>query len=478
MKFKYLLLVLTLTLSLSGFSQITSVTADFFEATEYSDSDFVFVFCSDTEDVGQIRASDSTNMGSFDFAWYQFNESTNDFTTIVTGFTISDDSTYSIITGLEDGGYKAILTKGAEKQEYVAWVYNNNDITVDVQLHPDNDCDFLALITDPYLQTTQSFETPLSYYHVDSSEWYTLDNKISKYDWSSDPDWDSFNSYNGPYTSIGEDPQDNDSELPTEATVFSVVVTDRFGCSVEDDVEYTAIETDADFAWTTIDTKTDEILESGDSESDLLGPAPLKVRFTNESLNGQDYIWFFGDTLWNNDVDTIKTSDFLEEPEHTYYYTVADSGKTYTLRMYSTSEYGCVDSIFFDIIIEPSVIEFPNVFTPNDDEYNNVFIATDFKSIRSFKITIFNRVGQVVHEFEGDVHDWEGWKGYVKNSSKEAPAGNYFFVVDITGWDNVHYDNDRLNAGASSTQSQNTGNEGEQGSGSGGRSFGVIRLFR
>ena len=35
--------------------------------------------------------------------------------------------------------------------------------------------------------------------------------------------------------------------------------------------------------------------------------------------------------------------------------------------MYSESEYGCTDSIFFDINIEPSVIEFPNVFTPNDD---------------------------------------------------------------------------------------------------------------
>lgn len=480
MKYKYLLLLLTLVLSLNGFAQISSATADFFEATEYSDSDYVFVFCSDTEDAGQLRANDSTNTGSFEYTWYTFDESTNDFTTVLTGFTINNDSTNSTVTNLADGGYKVVLTKGTEQQEYIAWVYNNNDLAIDIQLHPDNDCDFLAIITDPYLQTTQSFETPLSYYHVDSSKWYTLENKISKYEWSSNPEWDSFNSYNGPYTSIGEDPLDNDSELPTENTIFSVVVTDRFGCSVDDDVDYTAIETDADFSWTTVDSKTEEILESGNSESDLLGPAPLRVRFTNESLNGKDYMWFFGDTLWSDDIDTLKTSDFLEEPEHTYYYTVVDSGKTYTLRMYSTSEYGCVDSIFFDINIEPSVIEFPNVFTPNDDAINDVFKVTDFKSIRSFSITIFNRAGQLVHEYEGDVRDWEGWDGTVKNSSRKAPAGNYFFVVDITGWDNVHYDNDKLSSGGGS-QSQETGNEGDTPVGDnqgGGKSFGIVRLFR
>lgn len=475
MKLKYLLLLITWVFSLNSFAQITSVTADFFESTAYSDSDFVFVFCADTEDVGQLRASDSTNTGSFDYIWYKFDESTNDFTTVLTGFTINNDSTNSTINNLGNGGYKAVLSKGAEKQEYIAWVYNNNDLSVEVSLHPDNDCDFLALATDPYYHTTQYFDAPFSYYNIVEDTWIVLKNKINKYEWTASPELESFNSYNGPYTSIGEDPLDNDSELPTENTLFTVVVTDRFGCSVEDNIEYTAIETDADFSWTTIDYKTEEILETGNSESDLLGPAPLKVKFTNESLNGQDYVWFFGDTLWSDDIDTLKTSSFLEEPEHTYYYTVADSGKTYTMRLYSTSEFGCVDSIFFDINIEPSVIEFPNVFTPNGDNINELFIVTDFKSIRSFSITIFNRVGQVVHEFEGDVRDWEGWDGKVRNGSK-APAGNYFFVVDITGWDNVHYTNDKF--GDTGSQTQDAGGEGEQGSGSGGRSFGIIRLFR
>ena len=457
------------------FGQI-SAPADFSEATEYSDSDYVFVFCTDDANGGSLIADDSTGFGGYNFEWYKFNETINDFTDILTGFSINTDSTRSTISNLTTGGYKVVLTNGGSVQEYVAWVYNNLDINVEIQFHSDNDCDYLALLTDPYYHTTMYYDTPLNYYDTLTGNSYIFQNKINLYEWSSSPEMDNFRSYNGPFTSIGEDPTDNDAELPTENTTFSVIVTDRFGCQAEDDIEYTAIETDADFSWTSIDYKTEET-SSGSSDADLSGPAPLLVRFTNESLNGQSYIWFFGDTLWNNDIDTIKTTDYLREPEHTYYYTVADSGKTYTLRLYSESEYGCRDSIFFNINVEPSVIEFPNVFTPNDDGVNDEFVLIDYKSIRSFKITIFNRVGQVVHEFEGDVRDWEGWNGKVRDSNRDAPEGNYFFVVEVTGWDNVNYNNKNL---GKISNAQTTGGEGEQGasSNSGGNQFGIIRLFR
>jgi len=473
---RYLLFTVALIYSANLFGQITS-TANFKENTEYSDSDFVFVFCTELTTAGELTANDSTSDGGYVFEWYKFDENTHDFTIVLTGHTVNTDSTSSVISDLEDGGYKVILTKNAEKQEYVAWVYNNNDRNVQLNIHPDSDCNYLALLTEPYYHTTQFFETPLNYYHVDSAEWYTLKNRIVKYSWTASPELESLRSYNGPFTSIGEDPLDNDAELPTENTVFSVVTIDRFGCEAEDDVDYTAIETDADFSWTTLDYKNDEYLESGGSDADLSGPAPLKVKFTNESLNGQDYIWFFGDTLINSDIDTVKTSDILEEPEHIYYYTIADSGKTYTMRMYSTSSHGCRDSIFFDIEIEPSVVKFPNVFTPNHDDYNNVFILTDYQSIKTFKIVIFNRVGQVVHEYEGDVRDWKGWKGDVKNGNQEAPEGNYFFVVDITGWDNVHYDNDKLSNQNKSSGSSGS-SEGDNTSGSNTVNFGVVRLYR
>ncbi len=384
MNLKYLFLPFLLIINLSVLGQISS-PADFSEATEYSNSDFVFVFCTDVADAGELIATDSTGFGGYNFEWFKFNEGTNDFTDTIAGFSITADSTVSTISNLDDGGYKVVLTNADTIQEYVAWVYNNNDLSVEIKFE-NNDCDLLILKTDPYYHTSNYFNTTLIYYNPLTGTEYTLQNKLSSYLWTANPEEDDFRSYNGPLTTIGEDPTDNESELPTENTTFSVLVTDRFGCQAEDDIEYTAIETDANLSWTIIDDKTGIEGESGNSDAAIVGSAPLKVRFKNETLNGQSYKWFFGDTLWNNDIDTLKTDDFLKEPEHTYYYTIPDSGKTYTIRLYSESEFGCRDSIFVNIKVEPSKIEFPNVFTPNGDEINNVFIIKEenFQSITEF----------------------------------------------------------------------------------------------
>lgn len=473
MRLKYLLLALVLIFSMNGFCQI-SATAVFSEATEYSDSDFVFVFCTDDINGGSLIANDSTGFGGYDFEWYKYNEVTNDFTDLLTGSTPNIDSTSSTILGLNNGGYKVVLTNVDSVQEYVAWVYNNMELEVEIQFHPENDCDYLALLANPYYGSPQYFDTPFIYFNVFTGDSYNLQNKIDSYEWTSLPELDSFNSRNSSFTSIAEDAFDNDSELPTEDITFSLIVTDRFGCQAEDDIEYIAIETDADFSWTSVDNKTDET-ESGSSDNELSGSAPLKVSFVNESLNGLNYTWFFGDTLRSNDKDTIFTSDFLEETEHTYYYSAPDSGKTYILRLFSESEYGCRDSIFFNIKVEPSLIEFPNVFTPNDDGTNDEFVLIDYKSLRFFKITIFNRAGQVVHEFEGDVNDWQGWDGNVRTSNRLAPAGNYFFVVEILGWDNVTYDN---NSQGKKLAAESSDTEEDQDPPPGGTQFGILRLFR
>ncbi len=460
-------------LGLSGFAQITNPSA-YSESTKYSDNDKVFVFCSETTSTGSLTADDSTSVGGFDFKWYKYNSATSDFSDAISGFTINNDSTSSTITNLTTGGYKVELTKGVELQEYVAWVYINNELSVEIDFHDENNCDYLALVTVPYYHTSMYFDTPLIYYDISTGDEYTLQNKMSSYEWTVSPEEDDFRSFNGPFVSIVEDASDNEAELPTENSTFNVLVEDKFGCIAEDDIEYQAIETDANFTWTTIDDKTLEIIETGDSDNEIAGPAPLVVRFTNASLNGQDYTWFFGDSLWNNDVDTVKTSDFMLEPEHTYYFSLADSGKTYVMRMFSENEHGCKDSIFFNITVEPSVIEFPNVFTPtNADGVNDIFIVREgYKSIRDFKITIFNRVGQVVHEYEGDIRDWEGWKGKVRDSNREAPPGNYFFVVEATGWDNFVYNNNKPGSTPSTE-----GSEGSESSGANRPQFGIVRLF-
>ena len=467
MRLKNLLLIILVFLRLTGYSQISS-NADFFEATEYSDSDYVFVFCTDNINGGSLTVKDSTGNGAYDFAWYKFEDGTKDFTdTLGTGSVQPGDS-ISTITGLSSGGYMVTLTNAVPEQTYVAWVYIGNELSIDLRFDEYSECDFLGIWVDPANTTAMSFNTSFSYYDTVADEYITLKNKMALYEWSNDNSgWEGFITFNAPFISM--------FDLPTKNTVFSVKATDRFGCFVEDDINYTAIETRAKLLWEHIDERTEEVLGTGNNENEISGSAPLYAKFTNNSENGQNYIWFLGDTLLSNDIDTVYTSDFLEQPEHIYYY-VVDSG--YELKLISESSYGCKDSVTLKINVEPSSIAFPNVFSPNGDEFNQVFILTDYQSIRDFKITIFNRVGQVVHEYEGDVRDWPGWEGDKKNSGNPAPAGNYFFIFEVKGWDNVEYNNNNFKSKAGTSNESTT--EGAEGTGNSTKSTitGVIRLFR
>lgn len=95
----------------------------------------------------------------------------------------------------------------------------------------------------------------------------------------------------------------------------------------------------------------------------------------------------------------------------------------YTLT--ATSIHGCVssDSVLLiqkNCILNPA----PNIFTPNDDGYNDVFkLQTD--GLKVIQMSIFNRWGQLVFE-TNEVN--KGWDGLNLNGSS-APDGTYFYAA-------------------------------------------------
>jgi hypothetical protein len=38
-----------------------------------------------------------------------------------------------------------------------------------------------------------------------------------------------------------------------------------------------------------------------------------------------------------------------------------------------------------------------------------------------------------------DIYSWDGWDGNMHNSSRKAPEGQYFYVVEAIGYDGVEY---------------------------------------
>lgn len=465
MRLRFFWIIVLLIVGLNSNAQITAY-ANYSESTEYSETDSIFVFCTLDEKGASLIAIDSTGDGGKIYDWYQYESGTGVFNPISTGISYNVDSSQNTIVDLSTGGYKVIIKNGAVEQQYLAWVYNTTDRFVELDLTR-NTCFGLTIEADPYLSPllADGFDTPLTYVDTATNTEYTLQNKIVQYNWTSDTDPEVTNT-NSPRAVMNK-------ELPTEDTKFTVTVTDRFGCVVEDELDYDAIATKALFSWTAIDDKTFEELASGNQEGTISEQAPLTMRFVNESKNGFEYTWWFGDSTRKDDVDTLFTNDFYLEPEHTYYYTDrTESGKTYTMEFTSESDAGCIHSVSFDINLKPVSIEFPNVFSPtNDDGINDIFYCDSLgdgpQSIRNFKITIFNRAGQVVHEFEGDIRDWEGWDGKAKSNGQYVSPGSYYYVVDILGWDKKRYDNDDYSK-------SNSKDSGESNSSS---MFGYIRVY-
>lgn len=75
-----------------------------------------------------------------------------------------------------------------------------------------------------------------------------------------------------------------------------------------------------------------------------------------------------------------------------------------------------------------SVYRLPNVFTPNNDNYNDIYHPFPYTSVEKVDMTIFNRWGEIVFETEDPNINWDG-KDFRNNS--DCSDGVYFYVCRV-----------------------------------------------
>lgn len=139
------------------------------------------------------------------------------------------------------------------------------------------------------------------------------------------------------------------------------------------------------------------------------------IQFTdNASSDVIDWVWNFGD----------GGSSIEQNPSHTY-----NTNDTFDVSQYVYNQYGCGDSIYDIIIIDPAfTLYVPNAFTPNEDGYNDIFTAKGLDvGIQKYTLRIFNRWGEQL--FESYQLD-KGWDGTVHGGIDQAPVGVYLYRID------------------------------------------------
>lgn len=124
-------------------------------------------------------------------------------------------------------------------------------------------------------------------------------------------------------------------------------------------------------------------------------------------IAGTKWYWDFGDNL---DSDQ-------QNPYHKY-----ENPGEYTITMIVSTQFNCKDTTETTFSVVKGVIA-GNVFTPNDDGYNDVF-RVKTSGVQDTKLQVFNRWGNIIFE---SYAQHAGWNGRT-SSGEEAPAGTYYYI--------------------------------------------------
>lgn len=138
--------------------------------------------------------------------------------------------------------------------------------------------------------------------------------------------------------------------------------------------------------------------------------APVPIKFINNSLYADTYLWDFGDNSLSTDVNPI----------HNY-----TKDGTFRITLTAASNNGCFTSVTLgDLVIKKDASVFtPGAFSPNGDNINDEFVVS-ITNLKKYRLQIYNRLGSMVFMTDNIFENWNGtYKG------QELPVGVYYYVI-------------------------------------------------
>ena len=190
---------------------------------------------------------------------------------------------------------------------------------------------------------------------------------------------------------------------------MQLIVTNEFGCMDSTSVQdYICIRPNPVAAFSASDHVV-SVLET-------------TIDFINQSSGATDYEWNFGD----------GTGAFTVDASHQY---ALDQPGEYTVTLEATNQYGCSDTATAEIEVRDVLLFYvPNTFTPDGDEYNNVFqpVIGAGVSPQNYQFLIFNRWGEIIFESLDPSFGWDGtYRG------QECQDGTYTWKLQLRASQNV-----------------------------------------
>jgi gliding motility-associated-like protein len=154
------------------------------------------------------------------------------------------------------------------------------------------------------------------------------------------------------------------------------------------------------------------------------GPEPLSVLFNNTSQNATDYEWFINNDFWDDGFNSgaLFDSSGLFEVNLVAYNNLPHCADTFTV---------------FIHVKDTLIVNFPNVFTPNNDQINDMY-TLQIRGGTHINGSILNRWGNemitINQELTPQPKTITLWNGI--SNGQPATEGVYFYrfiISDVDG---------------------------------------------
>lgn len=433
-------------------AQLTRGSADYADSTKYTIDDVtdsVFIFYQTNTDK-YIEAY-SPDGDSVVFEWYLYNNASGNYNLVNSVEDITSRITFSDDDIFENPlGYMLVITDGVVSDTFRCWLMLDNFRVEIVNADTlDEGGDITKVVRDANKRCSltgdikASIDSSYMFYHNPSDGSlikYPFEIYLSKDNWYSNPEPgnDTINSFGqNDYSGLNVtvfNPYWKDCYLVLEAT-------DRLGYTSKDSVFYESIIPRANFRYEPIPLNDPNYYpDRSDRYYDIYGDkynyeavsAPALFLFKDSSENANQFTWIFGDSLTESvTIDSLTHTYLLPgtyQPRLIAYHYLDFSLETCVDTFPKYFELDEVDPIEVDQAIIQTQEFLPNVFTPPNGNIQYFRFYQD-ASITDFEIAIYNRYGKRVYHYTGNIRDWDGWDGRIKDSNRVVQTGVYYYVV-------------------------------------------------
>jgi gliding motility-associated-like protein len=197
-----------------------------------------------------------------------------------------------------------------------------------------------------------------------------------------------------PSEGLSNDTISNPVARPSNSTIYSVRVTNQYGCSDTGSVSVNVWKKPK------ADAGPDKKIRPG-----------LQVQLEGKIIgNGADYFWTPLDFM----TATTSLRPVVSPPATT----------TYTL--HANSREGCGSTSDEVKVVVYDKIIIPNAFSPNNDAINDTWFIEPLYLFPECKVEVYNRYGEIVYRSSGYDHPWDGRK-----NGRPLPTGVYYYIIDL-----------------------------------------------